>query len=56
MAETLGCYGEYVDKAEGIRPALERAQKEIRRQASSGRGREAAPRIGAFAYQFTLIG
>ena len=29
MAETLGCYGEYVDKAEDIRPALERAQKEV---------------------------
>jgi thiamine pyrophosphate-dependent acetolactate synthase large subunit-like protein len=29
MAETLGCYGEYVDKAESIRPALERAQKKV---------------------------
>ena len=29
MAEALGCYGEYVDKAEGIRPALERAQKQV---------------------------
>jgi thiamine pyrophosphate-dependent acetolactate synthase large subunit-like protein len=29
MAETLGCYGEYVDKAEDIRPALERAQKRV---------------------------
>jgi thiamine pyrophosphate-dependent acetolactate synthase large subunit-like protein len=29
MAETLGCYGEYVDKAEGIRLALERAQKKV---------------------------
>ena len=29
MAETLGCYGEYVDKAENIRPALERAQKKV---------------------------
>jgi thiamine pyrophosphate-dependent acetolactate synthase large subunit-like protein len=29
MAETLGCYGEYVDKAEDIRPALERAQKQV---------------------------
>ena len=29
MAETLGCYGEYVEKAEDIRPALERAQKEV---------------------------
>jgi thiamine pyrophosphate-dependent acetolactate synthase large subunit-like protein len=28
-AETLGCYGEYVDKAEGIRPALERAQAQV---------------------------
>ena len=29
MAEALGCYGEYVDKAEDIRPALERAQKRV---------------------------
>ena len=29
MAEVLGCYGEYVDKAEDIRPALERAQKKV---------------------------
>jgi thiamine pyrophosphate-dependent acetolactate synthase large subunit-like protein len=29
MAEALGCYGEYVDKAENIRPALERAQKKV---------------------------
>ncbi len=29
MAETLGCYGEYVEKAEDIRPALERAQKKV---------------------------
>jgi thiamine pyrophosphate-dependent acetolactate synthase large subunit-like protein len=29
MAETLGCYGEYVDKAENIRAALERAQKRV---------------------------
>ena len=29
MAESLGCYGEYVDKAEDIRPALERAQKKV---------------------------
>ena len=29
MAEALGCYGEYVEKAEDIRPALERAQKEV---------------------------
>jgi len=29
MAETLGCYGEYVEKAEDIRPALERAQKQV---------------------------
>src|SRR5262249_41671593 len=28
MAETLGCYGEYVGKAEDIRPPLERAQRE----------------------------
>ncbi|MGH7210292.1 MAG: thiamine pyrophosphate-dependent enzyme, partial [Acetobacteraceae bacterium] len=29
MAEALGCYGEYVEKAEDIRPALERAQKQV---------------------------
>jgi thiamine pyrophosphate-dependent acetolactate synthase large subunit-like protein len=29
MAEALGCYGEYVDKAEEIRPALERGQREV---------------------------
>ena len=29
MAETLGCYGDYVEKAEDIRPALEKAQKEV---------------------------
>lgn len=29
MAETLGCYGEYVDRAEDIRPALERAQRQV---------------------------
>jgi thiamine pyrophosphate-dependent acetolactate synthase large subunit-like protein len=29
MAETLGCYGEYVEKAEDIRPALDRAQKQV---------------------------
>jgi len=29
MAESLGCYGEYVDKAEAIRPALERAQEKV---------------------------
>jgi thiamine pyrophosphate-dependent acetolactate synthase large subunit-like protein len=29
MAEALGCYGEYVDKGEDIRPALERAQREV---------------------------
>jgi thiamine pyrophosphate-dependent acetolactate synthase large subunit-like protein len=29
MAEALGCYGEYVDKAEEIRPALVRAQREV---------------------------
>ena len=31
MAEALGCYGEYVEKPEDIRPALERAQKAGRR-------------------------
>jgi thiamine pyrophosphate-dependent acetolactate synthase large subunit-like protein len=29
MAEALGCHGEYVDKPEDIRPALERAQREV---------------------------
>jgi thiamine pyrophosphate-dependent acetolactate synthase large subunit-like protein len=29
MAEALGCYGEYVDKGEDIRPALERAQRQV---------------------------
>ena len=29
MAETLGCYGEYVEQPDGIRPALERAQKQV---------------------------
>ena len=29
MAESLGCYAEYVEKPNDIRPALERAQKEV---------------------------
>lgn len=29
MAEALGCYGEYVEQPDGIRPALERAQKQV---------------------------
>src|SRR5262245_48507719 len=29
MAEALGCWGEYVDKPEGIRPALERGQAQV---------------------------
>jgi thiamine pyrophosphate-dependent acetolactate synthase large subunit-like protein len=29
MAEALGCYGEYVERAEDIRPALERAQSQV---------------------------
>jgi len=29
MAEGLGCYGEYVENPEEIRPALERAQKQV---------------------------
>ena len=29
MAEGLGCYGEYVEEPEGIRPALERAQNKV---------------------------
>ena len=31
MAETLGCYGDFVERPEDIRPALERAQKEVDR-------------------------
>jgi thiamine pyrophosphate-dependent acetolactate synthase large subunit-like protein len=29
MAEALGCYGEYVERPEGIRPALDRAQARV---------------------------
>ena len=29
MAQGLGCYGEYVERPEDIRPALERAQTKI---------------------------
>jgi thiamine pyrophosphate-dependent acetolactate synthase large subunit-like protein len=29
MAEALGCHGEYVERAEDIRPALERAQRQV---------------------------
>jgi thiamine pyrophosphate-dependent acetolactate synthase large subunit-like protein len=29
MAESLGCYGEYVEKPEDIAPALQRAQKKV---------------------------
>jgi thiamine pyrophosphate-dependent acetolactate synthase large subunit-like protein len=29
MAEALGCYGEFVEKPDDIRPALERAQKKV---------------------------
>jgi thiamine pyrophosphate-dependent acetolactate synthase large subunit-like protein len=29
MAEALGCYGEYVEQPEAIRPALERAQRKV---------------------------
>jgi len=29
MAEGLGCYGEYVERPEDIRPALERAQRKV---------------------------
>jgi len=29
MAEALGCYGEYVEDAEAIRPALDRAQRQV---------------------------
>src|SRR5262249_14457688 len=31
MAETLGCYGEYVERPDEIRPALDRAQREVDR-------------------------
>jgi thiamine pyrophosphate-dependent acetolactate synthase large subunit-like protein len=33
MAETLGCYGEYVEQPADIRPALDRAQREVDRGA-----------------------
>jgi thiamine pyrophosphate-dependent acetolactate synthase large subunit-like protein len=29
LAETLGCYGEYVERPDDIRPALDRAQKKV---------------------------
>jgi thiamine pyrophosphate-dependent acetolactate synthase large subunit-like protein len=29
MAEALGCYGEYVEEPQEIRPALDRAQKQV---------------------------
>jgi acetolactate synthase-1/2/3 large subunit len=31
MAESLGCFGEYVERADEIRPALDRAQREVDR-------------------------
>ena len=31
MAESLGCYGEYVERPDEIRPALDRAQREVDR-------------------------
>jgi thiamine pyrophosphate-dependent acetolactate synthase large subunit-like protein len=31
MAEALGCYGEYVEEPDRVRPALERAQREVDR-------------------------
>lgn len=31
MAEALGCYGEYVERPDEIRPALDRAQREVDR-------------------------
>ena len=31
MAEAFGCYGEYVERLDEIRPALHRAQKEVDR-------------------------
>ena len=40
MAEALGCYGEYVDKAEDIRPALE-----TRAEARSTRARVAVVNV-----------
>jgi thiamine pyrophosphate-dependent acetolactate synthase large subunit-like protein len=30
LAEALGCHGEHVEKPDGIRPALERAQAAVR--------------------------
>ena len=30
-AETLGCYGEYVERLDEIRPALSRSQREVDR-------------------------
>jgi thiamine pyrophosphate-dependent acetolactate synthase large subunit-like protein len=33
MAEAFGCYGEYVERPDEIRPALHRAQKEVDRGA-----------------------
>src|SRR5262245_44468096 len=42
MAETLGCYGEYVEKPEDIRPAVERGQKEV------GQGRVAVINVRTY--------
>jgi thiamine pyrophosphate-dependent acetolactate synthase large subunit-like protein len=33
MAEALGCYGEYVERPDEIRPALDRAQRKVDRGA-----------------------
>ena len=45
MAEALGCYGEYVEKPEDIRPALERAQSEGRRgHGRAGQRQDRLPR------------
>ena len=45
MAEALGCYGEYVEQPEDIRPALERAQTEGgRRHGRAGQRQDRLPR------------
>jgi hypothetical protein len=57
MAQGLGCYGEYVEQPEDIRPALERAQKKVddawSRSSMSPDG-SAAPR-GSDAQNITVV-
>jgi hypothetical protein len=57
MAQGLGCYGEYVEQPEDIRPALERAQKKVddawSRSSMSPDG-NAAPR-GSDAQNITVV-